>query len=38
MEYKGMRDSGLAIPVDISVVGCDDIVGSWIVSAIDDDT
>jgi DNA-binding LacI/PurR family transcriptional regulator len=28
--YKGIRDSGLRIPDDISVVGCDDTVGSWL--------
>lgn len=28
--YKGLRDSGLDIPGDISVVGCDDTVGSWL--------
>jgi DNA-binding LacI/PurR family transcriptional regulator len=26
--YKGIRDSGLKIPDDISVVGCDDTVGA----------
>ncbi len=28
--YKGLRDSGLRIPDDVSVVGCDDTVGSWL--------
>jgi DNA-binding LacI/PurR family transcriptional regulator len=28
--YKGLRDSGLRIPDDISVVGCDDTVGAWL--------
>jgi DNA-binding LacI/PurR family transcriptional regulator len=28
--YKGLRDSGLKIPDDISVVGCDDTVGKWL--------
>jgi DNA-binding LacI/PurR family transcriptional regulator len=28
--YKGLRDSGLSIPDDVSVVGCDDTVGSWL--------
>jgi DNA-binding LacI/PurR family transcriptional regulator len=28
--YKGLRDSGLKIPDDISVVGCDDTVGTWL--------
>src|SRR5580658_7295593 len=27
---KGLRDSGLNIPDDISVVGCDDTVGQWL--------
>jgi DNA-binding LacI/PurR family transcriptional regulator len=27
---KGLRDSGLNIPDDVSVVGCDDTVGSWL--------
>jgi DNA-binding LacI/PurR family transcriptional regulator len=28
--YRGLRDSGLNIPDDISVVGCDDTVGQWL--------
>jgi DNA-binding LacI/PurR family transcriptional regulator len=28
--YKAVRDSGLSIPDDISVVGCDDTIGSWL--------
>jgi DNA-binding LacI/PurR family transcriptional regulator len=32
--YKGLRDSGLSIPGDISVVGCDDTVGSWLYPAL----
>jgi DNA-binding LacI/PurR family transcriptional regulator len=28
--YKGIRDSGLRIPDDISVAGCDDTVGAWL--------
>jgi len=28
--YKGIRDSGLSIPDDISVTGCDDTIGSWL--------
>jgi DNA-binding LacI/PurR family transcriptional regulator len=28
--YRGLRDSGLSIPDDISVVGCDDTVGQWL--------
>jgi DNA-binding LacI/PurR family transcriptional regulator len=32
--YKGLRDSGLDIPGDISVVGCDDTVGSWLYPAL----
>ena len=27
--YKALRDSGLRIPEDISVCGCNDTVGSW---------
>ena len=29
-----MRDSGLNIPDDVSVVGCDDTVGSWLYPAL----
>jgi DNA-binding LacI/PurR family transcriptional regulator len=32
--YKGIRDSGLEIPMDISVVGCDDTVGSWLYPSL----
>src|ERR1700723_923040 len=32
--YKGLRDSGLNIPDDGSVVGCDDTVGSWLYPAL----
>jgi DNA-binding LacI/PurR family transcriptional regulator len=32
--YKGVRDSGLDIPTDISVVGCDDTVGSWLYPSL----
>jgi DNA-binding LacI/PurR family transcriptional regulator len=32
--YKGLRDSGLNIPDDVSVVGCDDTVGSWLYPAL----
>ena len=32
--YRGIRDSGLKIPQDISVVGCDDTVGSWLYPAL----
>ena len=28
--YKGLRDSGLRIPDDISVAGCDDTIGVWL--------
>ena len=28
--YKALRDSGLRIPGDISVAGCDDTVGKWL--------
>jgi DNA-binding LacI/PurR family transcriptional regulator len=28
--YKALRDSGLRIPDDISVVGCNDTVGPWV--------
>lgn len=32
--YKAIRDSGLQIPDDISVVGCDDTVGAWLYPAL----
>ena len=32
--YKAVRDSGLDIPGDISVVGCDDTVGRWLYPAL----
>jgi DNA-binding LacI/PurR family transcriptional regulator len=28
--YKALRDSGLRIPEDISVVGCNDTIGPWV--------
>jgi DNA-binding LacI/PurR family transcriptional regulator len=28
--YKALRDSGLRIPDDISVAGCNDTVGPWL--------
>jgi DNA-binding LacI/PurR family transcriptional regulator len=28
--YKALRDSGLRIPDDVSVVGCNDTVGPWV--------
>lgn len=28
--YKALRDSGLEIPDDVSVAGCDDTVGAWL--------
>ncbi len=28
--YKALRDSGLEIPDDVSVAGCDDTVGNWL--------
>jgi DNA-binding LacI/PurR family transcriptional regulator len=28
--YKAIRDSGLRIPTDISVAGCDDTIGAWL--------
>jgi DNA-binding LacI/PurR family transcriptional regulator len=32
--YRALRDSGLDIPGDVSVVGCDDTVGSWLYPAL----
>jgi DNA-binding LacI/PurR family transcriptional regulator len=32
--YRALRDSGLNIPDDVSVVGCDDTVGSWLYPAL----
>jgi DNA-binding LacI/PurR family transcriptional regulator len=32
--YKALRDSDLSVPGDISVVGCDDTVGSWLYPAL----
>jgi DNA-binding LacI/PurR family transcriptional regulator len=32
--YKALRDSGLEIPDDVSVVGCDDTVGRWLHPAL----
>lgn len=32
--YKALRDRGITIPDDISVVGCDDTVGSWLYPAL----
>lgn len=28
--YKGLRDSGLRVPEDVSVAGCDDTVSTWL--------
>jgi len=28
--YRGLRDSGVRIPDDISVAGCDDTIGGWL--------
>ena len=28
--YKGVRDSGLSVPDDISVTGCSDTLGAWL--------
>jgi len=28
--YRGLRDSGLRIPDEVSVAGCDDTVGGWL--------
>ena len=32
--YKGLADSGLSIPEDISVVSCDDTIGAWLRPAL----
>jgi DNA-binding LacI/PurR family transcriptional regulator len=32
--YKALRDRGLKIPNDVSVVGCDDTVGNWLSPAL----
>jgi DNA-binding LacI/PurR family transcriptional regulator len=32
--YKALRDKGLSVPKDISVVGCDDTVGTWLYPAL----
>lgn len=32
--YKALSDKGLKIPADISVVGCDDTVGTWLYPAL----
>jgi DNA-binding LacI/PurR family transcriptional regulator len=32
--YKALRDKGLKVPDDISVVGCDDTVGTWLSPAL----
>jgi len=32
--YKALRDSGLEIPDDVSVVGCDDTIGSWLYPSL----
>ena len=32
--YKALRDRGLKIPDDVSVVGCDDTVGTWLYPAL----
>jgi DNA-binding LacI/PurR family transcriptional regulator len=32
--YKALRDRGLRIPDDVSVVGCDDTVGTWLYPAL----
>lgn len=32
--YKALRDNGLSVPKDISLVGCDDTVGTWLYPAL----
>ena len=32
--YKALRDRGLRVPDDVSVVGCDDTVGTWLYPAL----
>lgn len=32
--YKALRDRGLKVPDDISVIGCDDTVGTWLSPAL----
>lgn len=32
--YKALRDRGLRIPDDVSVIGCDDTVGIWLSPAL----
>lgn len=32
--YRALRDSGLDIPGDVSVVGCDDTVSAWLYPAL----
>jgi DNA-binding LacI/PurR family transcriptional regulator len=32
--YKALRDRGLKIPDDVSVIGCDDTVGTWLYPAL----
>ena len=32
--YKGLRDSGLSIPDDVSVVGCNDMIGAMLHPAL----
>jgi DNA-binding LacI/PurR family transcriptional regulator len=32
--YKALRDSGLKIPDDISVAGCDDTIGAWLYPSL----
>ena len=32
--YRALRDSGLRIPEDVSVVGCDDTIGAWLYPSL----